>query len=224
MKIKKIFLALAFTLIVLFPLRAAMNDPFAPGCGPFGTPPSSMDEISSPGRGLAKHGSLEKMADALDKAEAGGVIVKASVKKGYEDNAILRASKVISALEKDYENNVIALIRSRWIFRKSANVAEVLGNSFLYIGAGFSTVAGGVAMVGSQDIANILLFSSTACFAMHIVFIGFAKCCAREEKEREKQLESLAKRISFSVVPLEPTITDDAAGSNGVNAKESEGV
>ncbi|MEI6627910.1 MAG: hypothetical protein WCN27_00680 [Alphaproteobacteria bacterium] len=221
MKIKKIFLALVATLIINLPLVVATNDPFGPGCGPFGTPPSSPDEVSR--RGLAKYG-LEEMASALDRAAASRVVVGALEKKGHEDSAISRASRVIGALEKDYEDNVISLIRSRWIFRKSANVAEVLGNGFLYIGAGLSTVAGGVAMVGSQNIANILLFSSTACFATHIIFIGFAKCCAREEREREKQLDALAKRVGFSVVHLEPIITDDAVGSNGAKAKESEGV
>ena len=184
----------AATLIINLPLVAA--DPFGPRCGPFGTP--LPDEISSPPR-LAQCGALEK--------------------KGHEANVISRASRVVSALEKDYEDNVSSLIRSRWIFRKSANVAEVLGNGFLYIGAGSSTVAGGVAMVGSQSIANILLFSSTVCFAAHIIFIGFAKCCAREEREREKQLDALAKRIGFSVIPLEPIITDDALGSNDVKTK-----
>ncbi len=223
MKIKKLFLAcVAATLITNLPLVAATNDPFGPTCGPFGTPLT--DEISSPRPGLAKYSSLEEMADTLDKAAATGVVVGALEKKGQEDNVTSRANRVIAALDKDYEDNVNSLIRSRWIFRKSANMAELLGNGFLYIGAGFSTVAGGILMVGSQDIANILLFSSTACFAIHIIFIGFAKYCAREEREREKQLDTLAKRVGFSVVHLEPIITDDAAGSKYALAKGPESV
>ena len=46
----------------------------------------------------------------------------------------------------------------------------------------------------------------------------------QKEREREKQLDALAKRVGFSVVHLEPIITDDAVGSNGAKAKESEGV
>lgn len=123
------------------------------------------------------------------------------------------AMRVINALEKDFEDNVQSSLRSRWVFRKSANVAEILGNGFLYCGSGISTIAAAVNLIGSQNISNILLFTAAGCFAAHIVFIGFAKCFAREEKEREKQLEALAKKVGFSVTHMECTITDDAAGA-----------
>ncbi len=57
---------------------------------------------------------------------------------------------------------------------------------------------------------NILLFGSTACFAVHITFIGIAKCSAREVDEREHHLSSLANEVGFKVIPLTPTIDDDA--------------
>ncbi|MEI7493610.1 MAG: hypothetical protein WCJ92_03315 [Alphaproteobacteria bacterium] len=114
-------------------------------------------------------------------------------------------------LEADYERNVGDLIQSRWFFRKAANFSEGLGNTLLYIGSGAASVAAGIKLIGSEDLSNIFLFASTACFAAHITLIGIAKCSAREEGERENQLSTLAQQVKFSIVPLNPQITDDSA-------------
>ena len=112
-------------------------------------------------------------------------------------------------LEADYERNVGDLIQSRWFFRKAANFSEGLGNTLLYIGSGAASVAAGIKLIGSEDLSNIFLFASTACFAAHITFIGIAKCSSREQSEREKQLVTLADEVGFKVVSLETRVTDD---------------
>jgi hypothetical protein len=84
-----------------------------------------------------------------------------------------------------------------------------LGNTLLYIGSGAASVAAGIKLIGSEDLSNIFLFASTACFAAHITFIGIAKCSSREESEREKQLVTLADEVGFKVVSLETRVTDD---------------
>ena len=70
-------------------------------------------------------------------------------------------------------------------------------------------LAAGIKLIGSEDLSNIFLFASTACFAAHITFIGIAKCSSREQSEREKQLVTLADEVGFKVVSLETRVTDD---------------
>ncbi len=112
-------------------------------------------------------------------------------------------------LGQDHENNVRDLINSRWLFRKLANYTESFGNGLLYLGTGLSTIATGVTILGSKESANTIQFISTACFAAHVTLIGFARCSAREEDQRESQLKSLADTVGFTVIPLEPKISDD---------------
>jgi uncharacterized membrane protein affecting hemolysin expression len=64
-------------------------------------------------------------------------------------------------------------------------------------------------MVGSQQTANIILFIGTACVAGHVTFLGLAKCSAREQGEREGQLENLANAVGFQITSLQPEIIDD---------------
>jgi hypothetical protein len=119
------------------------------------------------------------------------------------------AQRAHNILEADYEQNLVDLIHTRWFFRKTANCTEALGNTLLYIGSGAASVAAGIKLIGSEDLSNIFLFASTACFAAHITFIGIAKCSSREESEREKQLVTLADEVGFKVVSLETRVTDD---------------
>lgn len=119
------------------------------------------------------------------------------------------AQRAHNILEADYEQNLVDLIHTRWFFRKTANCTEALGNTLLYIGSGAASVAAGIKLIGSEDLSNIFLFASTACFAAHITFIGIAKCSSREQSEREKQLVTLADEVGFKVVSLETRVTDD---------------
>ncbi|MCX7343767.1 MAG: hypothetical protein NT128_06465 [Proteobacteria bacterium] len=123
-----------------------------------------------------------------------------------------KSTEIIGLLEQDHEDNVKDLIKYRWCFRKCANFTEAIGNGLLYLGSGLATVAGGVKLVGSDDVSNILLFASTICFASHVTLIGCAKCSSREERERENQLDKLAEAVGFSVTSLDCPIVDDDDG------------
>jgi hypothetical protein len=126
---------------------------------------------------------------------------------GIREQVVTDVHNLLSA---DYGRNVSDILNMRWFFRKVANCSEALGNVLLYVGSGGSAMASGVKLVeGSDNLMNILLFGSTACFAAHITFIGIAKCSAREEGERENHLANLAHEVNFTVVPLVPTVNDD---------------
>ncbi len=119
------------------------------------------------------------------------------------------STEITRMLEQDHKDNVSDLIQYRWVFRKLANITEAFGNGLLYLGTGLNTIAAGVTMVGSQQTANIILFIGTACVAGHVTFLGLAKCSAREQGEREGQLESLANAVGFQITSLQPEIIDD---------------
>ena len=121
------------------------------------------------------------------------------------------AQRAHNILEADYEQNLVDLIHTRWFYRKTANCAEAMGNTLLYIGSGAASVAAGIKLVGSDYLSNMCLFASTACFAAHITLIGIAKCSARENTEREGQLSALANEVGFKIVPLETHVTDEGA-------------
>lgn len=124
-------------------------------------------------------------------------------------------TKVHDLLSNDYERNVEDLLWTRLVFRKVANISEVLGNSLSSIGVGATTLAAGTHLIKADYLSDILLFTGAACFAVHLTFIGIAKCSAREEEEREGHLKALAKEVRFNIVPLIPTVEDD------VNAQRS---
>jgi hypothetical protein len=126
---------------------------------------------------------------------------------GIRERVVTDVHNLLSA---DYGRNVSDVVNMRWFFRKAANCSEAFGNVLLYVGSGASAMASGVKLVeGSGNLMNILLFGSTACFAVHITFIGIAKCSAREEEERENHLANLAHEVNFTVVPLVTTVNDD---------------
>jgi hypothetical protein len=102
------------------------------------------------------------------------------------------------------------LVKTRWFFRKTANITESIGNTFVHLSAGLSAVAAATRLIGSEEASNIILFTGTACLALHIILIGTAKCSARESREREQQLTNLATEVKYKIVPLPPTIHDDA--------------
>ncbi len=127
---------------------------------------------------------------------------------GIREQVVTDVHNLLSA---DYGENVSDILNTRWFFRKVANCSEAFGNVLLYVGSGASAMASGVKLVeGSDNLMNIFLFGSTACFAVHITFIGIAKCSAREVEEREHHLANLANEVGFKVIPLIPTIEDDA--------------
>jgi len=119
-------------------------------------------------------------------------------------------TKVHNLFSNDYERNVQDLLWARWFFRKTANISELLGNTLTYVGIGATTLATGTRLINEEHLSDMLLFTGTACFAVHLTFIGIARCSAREQEEREEQLKSLAKEVKFNVVPLTPVITSDA--------------
>ena len=123
------------------------------------------------------------------------------------------ADHATALFSADYLRNVGDLIDSRWFFRKATNYSEAIGNTVLYIGSGAASVAAGVKLIGSSELSDIFLFTSTACFAFHITLIGIAKCSAAAEGVRETQLGDLAAEVGFSVVPLEHVVTDDGTSS-----------
>ncbi len=126
---------------------------------------------------------------------------------GIREQVVTDVHNLLSA---DYGINVTDVVNMRWFFRKASHISEAFGNVLLYVGSGASAMASGVKLVeGSDNLMNILLFGSTACFAAHITFIGIAKCSAREEEERENHLANLAHEVNFTVVPLVPTVNDD---------------
>ena len=124
-------------------------------------------------------------------------------------NATIEAA--LNILRQDYISNIKDLVKYRWLFRKVANTAECFGNGLLYVGSGLAGISAAVNLVGSQDVSNILLFSSAVCFAAHLTLMGIAKCSGREEGEREAELKEHAAIVGFSVVSLMPVITDDQA-------------
>ena len=126
---------------------------------------------------------------------------------GIREQVVTDVHNLLSA---DYGQNVSDVLSMRWFFRKASHISEAFGNVLLYVGSGASAMASGVKLIeGSDNLMNILLFGSTACFATHITFIGIAKCSAREEEERENHLSNLAREVNFTVVPLVPTVNDD---------------
>ena len=126
---------------------------------------------------------------------------------GIRERVVTDVHNLLSA---DYGENVSDVLNTRWFFRKASHISEAFGNVLLYVGSGASAMASGVRLIdGSDNLMNVLLFGSTACFATHITFVGIAKCSAREEEERENHLANLAREVNFTVVPLVPTVNDD---------------
>lgn len=125
----------------------------------------------------------------------------------------------------DFEANVRSIVKSRSFFGYTAGITECLANTCMYIGMGLSTISPAIALIGSKQSSEIVHFSSTACFAAHVVLIGIAKYAAREESEREKPFYDLAKEAGFrAVVPLRQIIVDDGNGElnqQNVNKQES---
>lgn len=120
------------------------------------------------------------------------------------------AAKIVDILEADYEQNVEELVKSRRCLSRVTGCTEILGNTFLYIGAGLSTIAAAITTVGSQDLANKILFLSVTCAAIHITLIGFARCGSKEEKKRDDLLAQLGEQVGFKVIPMDVQVTDDA--------------
>lgn len=121
-----------------------------------------------------------------------------------------RAIRVRDVLGADYEDNVRDLVKTRKCFRKTANCTEAIGNTFLYLSSGSAAIATACSLIFPVATPYVL-FVSTAFLGGHVTLIGIAKCSAREEGEREKQLTDLAQHVGFQEIPLQPTITDDAA-------------
>lgn len=123
--------------------------------------------------------------------------------------------RVISVLHQDFEENVVELVKSRKCLRAIMTISEMIGNTFLYIGSGISTVAAAANVItNSQEIVSTLLFSSTVCCAIHITLIGIAKCSSKEERQCDKHLVSLGEQVGFKVVPL-PAVVEIASGGGG---------
>lgn len=120
------------------------------------------------------------------------------------------ATKVVALLETDYEQNVEELVKSRRCLSRVTSCTKILGNTFLYIGTGCSMVAAAFTAVGSQEMANNILFFGATCSAIHITFIGFARCSSKEEKKRDDLLAHLGEEVGFKVIPMDTQVTDDA--------------
>ncbi len=118
-------------------------------------------------------------------------------------------TEVHDLFSQDYKENVEDLLWTRRVLRKISNISEISANALTYIGMGTTALAAGTHLIKADYFSNVLLFTGTLCFAVHLTCIGFAKCSAREEAEREKQLNSLATKVKFDVVPVIPTIEED---------------
>lgn len=117
-------------------------------------------------------------------------------------------------LENDYKRNLRDYVRSRFVLRKCAEVADFIGNALLYLGSCTSSVASTVHLIirdvpTAQYTSNLLLFVSTGLFAFHVTMISFAKYTVKEEVEKEQQLRELANVIGFQVIPLTPSVTEN---------------
>lgn len=119
-------------------------------------------------------------------------------------------TEVHDLLSQDYKENVQDLIWTRRVLRKIANISEISGNALTYVGKGATILAASTYLVRADYLSSVLLFAGATCFAIHFTCIGFAKCSAREEAEREKQLNSLATKVNIDIVPIIPTIEEDA--------------
>jgi hypothetical protein len=132
--------------------------------------------------------------------------------QGIADETGIRkkiVTEVHDLLSQDYKKNVEDLTCTRRVLRKIANISEISGNALTYIGRGATILAASTSLVKAGYLSNILLFAGATCFAIHFTCIGFAKCSAREEAEREKQLDLLAAKVNIHVVPIIPTIEED---------------
>lgn len=164
--------------------------------------------------------ALDIMSDHLKKVGASTQVVTdqpADHVINIDHNALGNKKEILKLLEQDHEDNVKDLIKYRWCFRKSANFTELFSNIFKYLGLGTTPTAGGCSLVGWQVAANYIIFCGTLCVAAHVICIGWAKCSAREEGEREDQLKSLAETVKFKVTPLKPIIVDSEDGASPPN-------
>ena len=112
------------------------------------------------------------------------------------------AAKVVALLSKDYYGNIKRLLLDRRCWRRVVTISGSIGNTVLYIGSGLSTAAGAITIIGNQATSNLVLFSSIAFYALHIVLVGMSKGAGREEKLTDELLIVLADQVGFAVTPL----------------------
>ena len=122
--------------------------------------------------------------------------------------------RVITVFSQDYERNVTDLVQTRWCFRKIANYANAIGNTFAYLALAATPVAAASSLIFPSAVSYIV-WSGATCCGVHMLGIGIAKCSANQEDVREKQVRELAQAVGFTVIPIEPVVLDaDAAGPN----------
>jgi hypothetical protein len=114
---------------------------------------------------------------------------------------------------KDYISNSDSLTKSRSFFGYTAGIANSIGKVFLYTGSGLFSVALPIQYY-SEYASDALLLAGACCFGAHLTLSGIAKCSAREEEKREKQLQALAREVDFKIVNLQPDMTDDPSNAN----------
>lgn len=151
---------------------------------------------------------LAFFAVSINAANTSTQDLEAQDKSPSKTNAPINA-RAIELFNADYTRNVEDLLKTRRFFRKAANWSEASGNTFLYVSAGAPAIAAAIHPFSSFA-ANIITGVGLVSLGTHVALIGLAKCSAREEGEREKQLKALAEQVGFQVVPLIPTITDDS--------------
>lgn len=145
----------------------------------------------------AEHGGSNKSEDSVEIAERTKI-------------RLADVREVHQIFSNDYKDNVKDLVRMRWIFRKAAGLTECLGNACLHVGAGLSTLSTVMCLIDAEEISNVISFSGTTCIVAYVAFLGIARCCAREEKERDLLLKNLSKKVNFDFASIQHTVVDGA--------------
>lgn len=125
--------------------------------------------------------------------------------------------EVHQILSDDYKDNVKDLVRMRWIFRKAAGFTECFGNTCLHVGAGLATISTVMCLIDAGSLSNTISFAGTACIVTYVSLLGIARCCAREEKERDLLLKNLSKKVNFDFVSIQHTVVDGAEDADNFN-------
>lgn len=123
-----------------------------------------------------------------------------------------RITRICTNLEHDFENNIYGLLRTRKFYRGVSSITETIANTFLYIGFGLSTTASATSLITSNTAAvNYILYTSSIMFALHVTFIGIAKCSVNEEAERENNLRRMAACMGYTAPNIKQEVQDSEA-------------
>ena len=116
------------------------------------------------------------------------------------------AREIRQKLIDDIKENQMDLIRSRWGWRRAANICKGLANVCLAGNVFCSSLALSIGSLGSgyTDTSKGLQIASSAFLASYAGLRLMSKYAAIESKDREKLLQVIANRIDFNIDSLQP--------------------